>query len=274
MHTIFAGGAVEASFEGRSARVEEGRRLGPWTLMAVLPSGPAGPAAVFEDFTREKGRLLFADGNGVQVDLPKSLEPTSADPATLYRGHRLEEVLKGEPDLLGDEVLARPGDPDFDEVAPCFPPIAKMRTYTFVGTPDHVEKVGFQYGGASPNFDPAVYVPAIEKIRDAGRVLDGLVGGWLPVLRFVYPEKAGDWTEMLAFAPFRVENGNDRVQPVWYRMVRVEGGRGPLDALLRLLPSLPAPDGGEPWAGFDPARESIALPPRIKGTVVIEAGYR
>ena len=29
---------------------------------------------------------------------------------------------------------------------------------------------------------------------------------------------------MLAFAPLRISNGNDRIQPVWYRITRVENG--------------------------------------------------
>src|ERR1035437_8497236 len=30
--------------------------------------------------------------------------------------------------------------------------------------------------------------------------------------------------EMIAFAPLRISNGNERIQPVWYRVVRVENG--------------------------------------------------
>ena len=40
--------------------------------------------------------------------------------------------------------------------------------------------MGIFYGGITPNLDPAAYIPEIRKVRDAGRVLDGLVGGWLP----------------------------------------------------------------------------------------------
>ena len=54
-------------------------------------------------------------------------------------------------------------------------------------------------------------------------MLDGLVGGWLPALRFVYPENPGDWAELVIYAPMRVENGNPSVQPVWYRVSRIEG---------------------------------------------------
>ena len=34
----------------------------------------------------------------------------------------------------------------------------------------------------------------------------------------------GAWTEMLAYAPFRKFEGNDRIQPVWYRVSRIERG--------------------------------------------------
>jgi len=41
-------------------------------------------------------------------------------------------------------------------------------------------------------------------------------------VRFVYPEESGNWTELMAYAPMRTDNGNNSTQPVWYRMSRVE----------------------------------------------------
>ncbi len=221
--SVSRSGTVQASWDGKEATLQKGHSLGQWTLMGVVRTASGGRLAVFEDFSQTNGHLRFVDAAGVQVDLPKSAEPTWADPKTLYRGHRLEEVFNSEHDLLGDEILAKPGDPDYAEVAACVQPISKMYTYTFVGTHDCMEKVGVFYGGTTPNFDPAAYIPEIRKVRDAGRVLDGLVGGWLPALRFVYPEKPGDWSELVMYAPMRVEDGNQRVQPVWYRVCRVEG---------------------------------------------------
>jgi len=214
---------VVASWRGKDATLQKGQSLGPWSLMAVIQPGQFRRLAVFEDFSRTNGHLVFTDEHGVTADLPKSSEPTWADQKTLYHGHRLEEVFNSERDLLGDEILAKPGDPDYTEVAACCAPISKMYTYSFVGTHDCLEKVGVSYGGATPNFDPAAYIPEIRKVREAGHVLDGLVGGWLPALRFVYPEKPGDWSELVIYAPMRVEDGNQRVQPVWYRVCRIEG---------------------------------------------------
>jgi hypothetical protein len=220
---VLVGGSVVAKWDGQETTLEKGKALGPWTLMAVARGTSGDRLAVLEDFSQTNGRILLVDTQGVKLDLPKSSEPTRADPGSLYRGHTLEEVFKSEHDLLGEEILAQSHDPYYAEVAACFVPITKMYTYTFVGTHDCIEKVGVFYGGSTPNFDPAAYVPAIRKIRDEGRVLDGLVGGWLPVLRFVYPEKAGDWSELVIYAPMRLDNGNPRVQPAWYRLCRIEG---------------------------------------------------
>ena len=220
--TISAGGVVEASWDGQKASLRQGQRLGVWTLMAVIAAGPQRRFAVFEDFSQKQGRILFVDAKGVQADLPKSLEPTFAESSSLYHGHSLEEVMESDRDLLGEEILAKPGDPDYAEVAACFPPISKMRTYTFVGTHDSRDKIGFEYGGRTPQFNPAPFSPAIDKARERGTVMDGLVGGWLPVVRFVYPEENGDWTEMVSYAPQRIDNENPSIQPVWYRISRVE----------------------------------------------------
>ena len=212
--------------DGRTTSVVHiGARFANWTLMSISdePSSP-DHFAVLEDFTTQTGHLAIVDTRGTRFDLPKTAEPTWADPAKLYNGHRLEEVINSPSDLLGDEVLSHPGDPEYDTIAPLIPPIQKLNTYSFVGTPNTADKVNFTYGGRSPDFDPAPYDDAIRKIREDGRVLDGIVGGWLPVLRFVYPESPDKWTEMITFAPFRTVNGNNRIQPVWYRIVHVENG--------------------------------------------------
>ncbi|HMD85609.1 MAG TPA: hypothetical protein VKO18_13025 [Terriglobia bacterium] len=217
-------GAVEVLWAGQHAALSEGEAIGPWTLMGIIRPAKTGkpPFVVFEDFKDQMGHMLFVDTRGAFANLPKSLEPTFANPASLYRGHTLKEVMDSDHDLLGGEILAKPGDPEYDEVAACFPPLTKMRTYTFVGTHETIDKLGFEYGGRTPSFNPAPYDPQIVNIRKEGKVWDGLVGGWLPIVRFVYPQDQHNWTEMIAFAPLHIENGNDRIQPVWYRVTRVE----------------------------------------------------
>src|SRR5262249_55637206 len=124
-------GAVQATFEGKESTLGAGQTLGRWVLMSVLQSRASGPVAVFEDFSQTNGPLLLVSEQDVELDLPKSSEPTWAEPGNLYRGHTLQDVFNSESDLLGREILAQPGDPQFAEVAACVPPIAKMYTYSF-----------------------------------------------------------------------------------------------------------------------------------------------
>jgi hypothetical protein len=223
---LVGGTGAELIIDGKKVAVERGERNGSWTLVEVVPeSYRAGSEyAVLEDYTRLNGHLILVNTHGVQIDLPKSSEPTTTDLSRLYLGHTPEEILKSAKDLLGSQILAKHGDPSYEEVASAFAPIRKMQTYSFVGTHDTIDKVGFSYGGRSPDFDPAPYYPPINQIRDQGNVLDGLVGGYLPVLRFVYPDDSDHWTEMIAFAPLHTSNGNRRIQPVWYRVSRIENG--------------------------------------------------
>lgn len=214
--------SVDVSVDGQTARLAPGERIRCWTLVAVVDITNGRSLAAFEDFSTFKGNMVLVDEHDHRTVFEKSLEPTFADPKTLYRGHTLKEVIECDHDLLGGELLAQSGDPSFEDVASCFAPITKMGVTTFVGTPGNSDKMGVFYGGQTPSFDPAAYLPAIRTIRDQGKVLDGLIGGWLPVLRFVYPEKEGTWTELVLFAPLRTVNGNSRVQPVWYRLCRIE----------------------------------------------------
>jgi hypothetical protein len=189
--------------------------------MAVLPHA-GSRVAVFDDFSSVTGDIVIIGAEGKSQRFTKSAEATAADPAKLYRGHTFADILASDHDLLGAEILAQPRDPTFADIVDCFVPITKIDLYTFLGTRENPDKIGVGYGGRTGNFDPAIFIPQIAKIRAAGKVVDGLVGGWLPILRFMYPEKEGTWSECVMFAPQRIDNENPRIQPVWYRIARVE----------------------------------------------------
>jgi hypothetical protein len=144
--------------------------------MAIL-TAEKSPVAVFEDFGERTGKIIFVGTGGVRSDFAKSLDPTFSETAALYHGHKLEEVLNSDPDLLGNEFLAAGADPEYSEIAACFPPITSMRTHNFIGTHGSRDKVGFEYGGRTAHFDAAVYAPEIRAIRQQKKVWEGLVGG-------------------------------------------------------------------------------------------------
>ncbi|MGH8252401.1 MAG: hypothetical protein ACRES2_00045 [Steroidobacteraceae bacterium] len=216
---------VELISNGAAKIVERGDLFENWTVMEIVPGEE--PFVVLEDFQRLDGHMLFVDVDGVAGDFGKSLEPTFAGAGPLWLGHAREEIINSARDLLADEILAKPGDPDYQQIAGIFAPIRKVAgdTYSFIGTPDTYDKIGFTYGGRTANFEPALFHPSITPICEAGKVWNGLVGGYLPVLRFVYPQENGDWTEFLAFAPFRIVDGNLHYQPAWYRVSRIEQQR-------------------------------------------------
>jgi hypothetical protein len=212
------------SINGKALTLARNQGWRGWTLVELVDGNDA--FIVLENFESLHSPMVLVDGNGIRCRLGKTAESTDQDIRNAYFGHSWKDVTDSPTDLLGREILKRPGDPQYDLIASAFPPIRKLwgDTYNFLGTPETMDKVWFLYGGRSPNFDPAVFHPPIEQVRKDGKVLDGLVGGHLPVLRFVYPEPNG-YTEMLAFAPFRIVEGNLRVQPVWYRVAHVADGK-------------------------------------------------
>jgi len=195
-----------------------------WTTMGSFTDAQGRKVTVLEDFTRTDGAMKFKC-DGQEVVYPKHLEATFVDPAKLYFGRTFAEIRASPTDLMGQHVLGLAGDPSFEALADAVVPITKNLTYTFVATPDNEDKVGIEYGGRTPNFDPGALDPLVRKVRADHKVLDGLVGGWLPAVRMVYLDSDGAWVEFMAFARFQKPGENHRVQPVWYRVMRVEGGK-------------------------------------------------
>ena len=221
-------GKVSAKWQGQKATLKPGDTIGPWTLMSVLSDSKPLPVAVFENFNERNGQMVLVNKTGIRHTFDKSLEATfPTDSFRLYNGHTLKEVMDNPVDILGKEVLSKKGDPSYEQVAPLISPlrILGVRTYSFLGTRNNYDKVPFFYGGVTPTFYPAMFMPEINEVIKSHKVLDGLVGGWLPALRFVYPQPNNDWVEMVAFAPFRMENANKWMQPVWYRLSRVSNGK-------------------------------------------------
>ncbi len=201
--------------------IKQNQRIGAWTLMAVIQSEES-PAAVFENLEDRTGGIVYMTETGIILNLDKSLEPTSAAEDTLYRGRTLEETANRKQDYLAKEILEGKGDPDYREVAACLPP---LRAPTFVGTKHSIDKPTYDYGG----FSDEIYVDAgkveteIQSARDRGDVWEGLIGGWLPAVRFLFPTGENRYWEEVIFAE---DNPSQFwTQPVWYRVLLVENGQ-------------------------------------------------
>ncbi len=122
----FSGSAVEIIADQRPTPFMRGTDW-YWTLMEII-NDPGKPSyAILEDWVHPNGHVIFVDTQGVRIDLPKSSEPTSADPSTILGGHTPAEINASASDLLGNEILAKPGDPEYEEIARSFLPYGKSR---------------------------------------------------------------------------------------------------------------------------------------------------
>ncbi len=185
---------------------------------------------VWEDFRTVTGSVLVLGADGSRREFTKTAEPTWAE-GELYRGHPLDEVQASHVDLLGREFLAEDADPEYAAVAAALAPITLngTGTYTFVATGHSPDKVGIEYGGKTAYFDPAAHLPQIAELRAAGRVMDGLIGGYPAGAAGSYTRRGMDrrapraWCEFVVFASLRPPE-NRQVQPTWYRVLRVVDG--------------------------------------------------
>src|SRR5215467_11940554 len=221
--------------------VAKGENFGPWTLMGVIEE-QEGALAVFEELSDRRGSIIYVGKQGLVLNLAKSLEPTTAAPTTLYRGRTAEEIAKSENDILGQEFLAGTADPDYTSVAAALPP---LRVPSFVGTRQSDDKPTFAFGAFSDEIyvDLGKLFAGIRDSRARNDVWEGLVGGWLPVNRFVFPTNEHEYWEETMFAE---EPGHFWTQPVWYRALRVDGTQ--LKEAHYYYHHLPFPPRGEPAA--------------------------
>lgn len=200
-----------------------------WTVMAVIRSDDEPTTVVLEDHTRDDGPLVYVRPEGVELVLPKTLEPTKEPPAaTLYNGHAKVEVL-GEVDLLRQEVLASGQEPTYEQIAAMIPPLRKakaegsshrMNPHTFVGTPQTIDAIPIFYGkeyGARLN--PLAISTELWASVEGDFVEQGIVGGWLPTVRTVHPVDDHLRWDSLVFAGVHTENIHQ--QPAFVRYLRL-----------------------------------------------------
>jgi len=260
---------------GAETAVEDLARAGAWTLMAVFEDDGA-MTAVFEEVEVTEGRIAFVREDGVHLQLAKSLEPTTGGGSGWYNGHRKEEALPagsqafssmregneqafaGQRDVMRYDLLEGARDPDPEAVRACFPPIRRdyweghERPHTFIGTPISADVIPLYY---TDHTDAAMVwrVPTTIVAKGASEAIEteslweGLVGGWLPVVRTVYPMGADACWDIVAFAT--PEGATTFLQPAWYRFMKLYDGRVQEVQYVDSFLSYPNPTGAEP-AGF------------------------
>lgn len=208
------------------------KRIGPWTLMAVIERGFPESVAVFEDLKRSTGPIVFMTQKGLLLELSKTLEPTRVPEEDCYRGHAKAKIVDVDRDILREEFLALGRDPTFEEITACFPPIRRVRyckryegPHTFVGSRASSDTVPVYYTPlhGAPRVNPLIVAPEIRAVIEEERLWEGLVGGWLPAVRLSYPVREGLTWDLAMFGI--VDPPTTFIQPVWYRFLRLEDGK-------------------------------------------------
>jgi len=210
----------------RTERIEKYKKYEKWTLMDIMAGNNRELIAVFENHKDERGSIVYINEKEIICKLVKSLESTKTAKESSYWEQMFKEIQANARDFLAEQVLAGEDDPCYETVANCLPPIGRIenwrtgeeRIITFVGSQNCIDKVGIFYGGITHTFNSIALAPEIRRIIQKGQVWEGLVGGWLPVLRFRYPLRKGSYWEMLVFA--EVKTSSPWIQPVWYRLVK------------------------------------------------------
>ena len=151
----------------------------------------------------------------------------TADPP--YLGLKIEDIGMAGPDLLADKLLAH-GDPDPEQVRaaaiplgsrPPAQPGARLQWNTFVGTKECYDTMPVFPGGNTRTYHPAQYFPEITQAVTFNR-FEGMLGGWMPAVRKVFPLADGAYIEAIVFGD--VEAHDKFIVQTWHRTVHLQNG--------------------------------------------------
>ena len=183
---------------------------------------------VYEDLRTRDGSLVFVSSSGEGRELAKSAEASmpEGDP---YLGLSLKDIGTSSSDLLANRLLEGGGDPDPEKVRSAAPPMASAeknpRTWTtFVGTKEAYDVTPVYRSGNTRTYHPIQYSPEIRELLKNGQIYDGLVGGWMPIVRKVIPISATAYWEVLLFGDVG-PNKNKYIVHTWHRTARIDDGK-------------------------------------------------
>ncbi len=184
---------------------------------------------VYEDLRARDGALVFASPQRRRV-LAKSADATFAQANPPFLGLDIKDIGMAGPDLLADKLLAH-GDPDPEEVRAAAPPLGsaivsnrpgfRPSWNTFVGTKECSDTMPVFPAGNTRTYHPNQYFPELTQAL-AEKRFEGLLGGWMPVVRKVMPLSETSYYELLIFGD--VEAHDRFIVQTWHRTALVENG--------------------------------------------------
>ncbi len=203
------------------------------TLVCTFRQG-AAEWKVYEDLRSREGVMTLAASSGHNHVLAKSAEANFPGSGPPYLGLKLADIGMAGPDLLADRLL-RDGDPDPQQVKSAAPPMGSAPPVTpyerpawntIVGTKECMDTMPVYPSGSTRTYHPVQYFPEITQAA-AGKRYEGLLGGWMPAVRKVFPAADGDSSgghyEVVVFGD--VSAHDKFIVQTWHRTAHVQDGK-------------------------------------------------
>ncbi len=196
-----------------------------YTLLAEFEGWKA-----YEDLRTRDGSLVFTGPRGTHRVLAKSAEACFATAEPPYLGLKMEDIGMSGRDLLAEKLLEH-GDPDAEQVRSAAPPLgsrqstqpgARLAWTAFVGTKECDDTMPVFPGGNTRTYHPNQYFPELTGQVIAKR-FEGMLGGWMPAVRKVFPLADGAYIEAIIFGD--VEAHDKFIVQTWHRTARIENGK-------------------------------------------------
>jgi hypothetical protein len=201
------------------------------TLLAEFSYASADWKA-YEDLRTRDGVITFVSSKGAAKVLRKTAEATFAEANPPYLGLKLDDIGLSGPDLLADKLLEGGNDPDPERVKSAAPPLGsahddsgrwgRLPWNTIVGTKECLDTMPVYPSGSTRTYHPVQYFPEITNKASQTR-FEGLVGGWMPAVRKVFPVSATNYQEVIVFGD--VEAHDKFIVQTWHRTSQIADGK-------------------------------------------------
>jgi hypothetical protein len=208
------------------------------TLVSEFKIGPTS-WKVYEDLRTRDGSITFVSSRGGSRVLTKSAEAAFAGAEPPYLGLKLEDIGMSPRDLLAERLLEK-GDPDPEMVKAAAPPqgtdprtgppTRRFRWETFVGTKECFDTMPVYPAGYTRTYHPVQFFPELpdrrmtdEDAALARKRFEGLIGGWMPAVRKVFPKSDTAYYELVVFGD--VEAHDQFIVQTWHRAAQIENGK-------------------------------------------------
>ena len=174
------------------------------------------------------GSITFVPAHGASRVLAKSAEAAFAEGKPPYLGLSLSDIGTSGRDLLAESLLEH-GDPDPEQVRLAAPPLGwraggALPSWTaIVGTVECSDTMPVFPGGSTRTYHPNQYFRELRSPEISQKRYEGMLGGWMPAVRKVFPLSDSSYIEVVVFGD--VEAHDRFIVQTWHRSMRVENGK-------------------------------------------------